>query len=244
MIVRITSVKNWHQTIVNKGYTMRENLEIRQQIIDAAIDLHINNGGNFTLKQLCQKAKIKQGEFYQQFNSKNQVLGQFYPLCVQRCREMSLQIEAYHSMSLAEKLGNFIYMMFDLLQEQREFVDETFGEMVFLNAGTAFHREVADVIGEILENDPQIPDLQRSFLLNAQMYDVLAKEYIHLLKFWLSDDSPNFEKSMALTDKLVNFLEEVLHSNVIGHAADLLKFFVQNDVIKLNIPLIKWLIQR
>lgn len=223
---------------------MRENLEIRQQIIDAAIDLHITTGGNFTLKQLCQKAKIKQGEFYQQFNSKNQVLGQFYPLCVQRCREMSLQIEAYHSMSLAEKLGNFIYMMFDLLQEQREFVDETFGEMVFQNTGTAFQREVADVIGEILESDPQIPDLQRSFLLNAQVYNFLAKEYIHLLKFWLSDDSQNFEKSMALTDKLVNFLEEVLHSNVIGRAADLLKFFVQNDVVKLNFPLIKWLIQR
>ena len=225
-------------------YTV-DTTELKRRVVAAAIDLSIDNQGRFTVKQLCQKTDISQGDFYRLFNSKHLVLSEFYPLCVAQYRALTLEIDGYPAMSLSEKLGNFIYTMFDLLQEQREFVDDTFESMVTRARGqTTFHREVTAVFAEILESDPELPNLQRAFLLNSWIYDFLTSEFLQLLAFWISDDSPNVERSMALSDKLVAFLEEVMHSNVVGKGADLLKYILENNVIKLNIPLVRWFINR
>jgi hypothetical protein len=82
-----------------------------------------------------------------------------------------------------------------------------------------------------------------SYLLLTQIdlvYDFYFKEYTHLLRFWLRDNSEGKEKTFALTDKLTSFVEEVLYNKLMDKGVDLAKYFLQNNIIKLPFGINNW----
>ena len=211
----------------------------KQKIINSAINLYVSGDKKYTVKNIASGAKLKESDVYNEFNAKSHILPAYYPSTVQRFREMIAEIDDFESFSLEEKLSTFIYSMFDILQEQREFVDETFDEMVFRRAkNSPFQQEVATVFRDFLETSPAASAMQGMFVLRQDTYDFLAKEYTHLLKFWLRDTTENFSSTVALTDKLVSFLAELVQSGLIDKGVDLFKFFVNNGILKFDLPLI------
>ena len=110
----------------------RENeLAQRQKIVEAAIDLYVDDRENFTTSNLAKKTRIKKVEILRLFPSRGAILKYFYPLCVMRYKMMAAEIDGYADWPVDEKMSNFAYVMFDLLQEQREFVEEHFVEEIF-----------------------------------------------------------------------------------------------------------------
>lgn len=217
--------------------------ELKQRIVEAAIDLYLHDHSQFTVQHICEAAGVSRSQFYRIFGSKERALAQFYPLCVVRYREIVAMMDDHAGMTLAEKLANFIYIMFDFFQEQREFVAQTFEEMRRRKGWRQkFEAEIRQTLREILESDERVAMLQRTFLLNSITYDLLVGEYLSLVRFWLEDDSENYAKTMAYTDKLVNFLSEVLEISVVDRGFDLAKFIVQNNLE--NIPVINWFIKK
>lgn len=215
----------------------------KQKIIDAAIDLHVSGDKKYTIKNIAARAGLKEEDVYAEFNARSHILPAYYPSTVLRFREMIAEIDGFGDFSLEEKLSTFIYTMFDILQEQREFVDETFDEMVFRSGKKSdFVQEVARVFRDFLETSGAASGLQSMIVLKQDTYDFLAKEYTHLLKFWLRDTSENFSSTVALSDKLVSFLAELVESGLIDKGVDLFKFFVNNNLLKFDIPLISRLL--
>jgi len=207
-----------------------ETLEQKTAVIDAAIALYLSDA-EYTVKNICQRGKISQSELYKLFGNQNRVLRQFYPNCVARYRENIAMMDDYDSMSLSEKLENFIFVMLDFFQEQRAFVEKTFAKMLAMRTAKApFQNTVEDVFRTILENEKDVAFLQRTFLLNFLTYDLLAGEFFSLVKFWLSDDSEHYEKTMAYADKLINFLTEILEVSIVDKGFDLAKFVVQHNL--------------
>ena len=197
----------------------------KQKIVEAAIDLFIDDRANYTTANLARKTRIKKADILRLFPSRSAILKYFYPLCVLRYRAMIEEIEEYGDWSADEKLANFAYAMFDMLQEQREFVEEHFVEEIFRASGTSqFQRAAESLFAEILA-DTCAPEQLASFF---------AKEYLHVVRFWLADDSPDSERTMALVDKIVAFFAQALRSNELFYAGgDLFKYLVANNVIKL-----------
>ncbi len=217
--------------------------EFRQRIVEAAIDLYLHNPARFTVSHICEGAGVSRHQFYRAFGSKERALEQFYPLCVTRYREIVAMMDDHAGMTLAEKLANFIYILFDFFQEQREFVSRTFEEMCRRKSWRQkFEAEIRQTLREILESEERVAMLQRTFLLNSITYDWLTGEYFSLVRFWLGDDSENYAKTMAYADKLVNFLAEVLEMSVVDRGFDLAKFMVQHNLE--NIPVINWFIKK
>ncbi len=215
-------------------------VEQKTRVIEAAIALYLAGTDHYTVKNICEKGEITQSEFYKLFGNKERVLWQFYPHCVDRYRVIITMMEDHDRMSLSEKLENFIFVMLDFFQEQRLFVEKTFGKMLAKRpAKTAFQKEVEDVFREILENENDVAFLQHTFLLNFLTYDILAGEFFSLVKFWLSDDSENYEKTMAYADKLISFLTEILEISIVDKGFDLAKFVLQNNLK--NLPFYNWI---
>jgi len=228
---RVPNVNGYPEPLKNLLIMKAETLEIRQAIIEAAIDLYINDHNHFTVKYIAEKAGLSPADIYSCFPNKEAILRGFYTQQVHRYRLMIEEIDGFEDFTLAEKLSNFIYASFDLMQEQREFVEETFESKV-LNAysKTEYHKEVENLLKDFFTGDDRISSSSR-ILIQSFFYDLLRKEYFNLVLFWLDDASPDYEKSMALTDKLTGFLEEVMYSAVFDKGVDLFKFAISNGAL-------------
>ena len=201
-----------------------DQLAQRQKIVEAAIDLYVDDRANFTTANLAKKTRIKKVEILRLFPSRGAILKYFYPLCVMRYRVMAAEIEGYVDWPVEEKLANFAYAMFDLLQEQREFVEEHFVEEIFRASGTSsFQREAESLFAEILAGTCASEHLAAFF----------AKEYMHVVRFWIADDSIDSERTTALVDKIAAFVGQAMRSNELFYTGgDLLKYLIANNVIK------------
>jgi len=217
----------------------------REKIILAAIDLYLQHGMRFTMRSVAQRAKLKEAEVYRLFRTKGAVLKGFYSLCLERYGAIARETEGYDAFDFDEKLAHFVYVMFDLMEEQKDFVEDTFDALIFKSTQkTQFQRELEGMIAAHLEPPGAVSKTLQGLIGTPRVYAFLVKEYFFLVKFWLEDESDNAEKTMALADKLTAFIGECLKSRVLDRGLDLLKFLILNDVLKVNVPFLRRLIER
>ena len=204
----------------------------KQKIVSAAIALYIDDRANFTIANIARKTRIKKVEIYNFFNSRSAILKYYYPLCVERYRIMTADIDDFAIWSLEEKLANFAYALFDMLQEEREFVEEHFDEAIVHGSATSrFEHDVGALLNEFIGED----------CTTGWLASFLAREYVHLIGFWLADESSDAQRTMALVDKGASFVGEAVHSSALLHKGiDLTKYLVANDIVK--IPLAKMIL--
>lgn len=214
----------------------KEVIEKRNRIVNAAIDLYVNNPETFTLKNIAKKARVKEAEIYSHFPNKAAILKDFYSGIVPQYKEMVKQIEGYELYDLSEKLSNFVYSSLDMMQEQRDFVEKTFNDFILHpHRKPDFQQQVESLVEEFMSEDNRIA-ASNQYLLNAFTYSLLSREYLFLVRFWIQDESPGSEQTMALTDKLTSFINEILYSAVLDKGFDLGRFLISNRVIRPNIP--------
>lgn len=204
----------------------------KQKIVSAAIALYIDDRANFTIANIARKTRIKKVEIYNFFNSRSAILKYYYPLCVERYRIMTADIDDFAIWSLEEKLANFAYALFDMLQEEREFVEEHFAEAIVHGSATSrFEHDVGALLNEFIGED----------CTTGWLASFLAREYVHLIGFWLADESSDAQRTMALVDKGASFVGEAVHSSALVYKGiDLTKYLVANDIVK--IPLAKMIL--
>jgi AcrR family transcriptional regulator len=204
----------------------------KQKIVSAAIGLYIDDRANFTIANIARKTRIKKVEIYNFFNSRSAILKYYYPLCVERYRIMTADIDDFAIWSLEEKLANFAYALFDMLQEEREFVEEHFDEAIVHGSATSrFEHDVGALLNEFIGED----------CTTGWLASFLAREYVHLISFWLADESSDAQRTMALVDKGASFVGEAVHSSALVYKGiDLTKYLVANDIVK--IPLAKMIL--
>ena len=204
----------------------------KQKIVSAAIALYIDDRANFTIANIARKTRIKKVEIYNLFNSRSAILKYYYPLCVERYRIMTADIDDFAIWSLEEKLANFAYALFDMLQEEREFVEEHFDEAIVHGSATSrFEHDVGALLNEFIGED----------CTTGWLASFLAREYVHLISFWLADESSDAQRTMALVDKGASFVGEAVHSSALVYKGiDLTKYLVANDIVK--IPLAKMIL--
>lgn len=216
--------------------TTKEELQKRDRIVEAALDIYVNESAPFTLKNIAKKARVKEAEIYSYFPNKAAILKDFYTQIVPLYKAMIKEIEGFEQYDLSEKLSNFVYSSLDMMQEQRDFVEKTFDDFV-LNPDqkSEFQNQVEKLVEEFVNEDPKVSG-SNQYLLNSITYSILSKEYLYLIRFWIRDESPGSEKTMALTDKLTSFLNEILYSAVLDKGFDLGRFLISNRVTRPNIP--------
>lgn len=206
-----------------------EHTDLRQHAIKAAIDLYLEDKSKFNMRNVAAKLEVQPAEIYKLFPTKEAMLKAWYKDIVKNYKAMVAEIEDFPSYTLAEKMQNFAYTSFDMLSEEREFFNHTFDKMV-LRQGTSkgMGKDVKHMLKEWIEDDERIADSAQPFIGNFS-YELLAREYFHLLHFWKTDDSEDAERTVALTDKLTTFVEEVLYSKVVDRGVDAFKYLFQQS---------------
>ncbi|MEX0845105.1 MAG: hypothetical protein WD022_07470 [Balneolaceae bacterium] len=199
-----------------------EEINIKLELSETAIGLYLED--KYSIFNLAEETGKTASEIYVLFPNKKSILQFYYSSLVLRYRAMISEIEDFESYSISEKLSNFAFTLFDMMEERRVFVKRTFEEMEFQSCSTTdFQKEMKDVIDDFFSADKNIA-ASASLLMGDIFYSFLKTQYLYLIKFWLNDNSKGRERTFALTDKITGFIEELVYSKIIDKGFDLAKY--------------------
>lgn len=197
-----------------------EQLEQRKIILDAAMALYMSDKKQFTIRNIAISAQTTTDVIYQFYSTKDEILRDFYNLIPHIYRHQIREMPEYQELMLADRISNFIYTFFDMLQEQRHYVDETFNAFILSDHSKTFRNSIANMLREILDNDPRVSDLNRVVIPDFT-FQFASSQFISLLQFWMNDNSEGAGKTLAFVEKLTVFTQEVMYSDIIGKGLDL-----------------------
>lgn len=211
-----------------------EELQQKLEIADAATQLYVEKNGSFTLHDVANRADITVSELFNYFDDKHAIIYFFYTSLVIRYRLMIDEIEDFETFTLSEKLSNFAYATFDLMDEREQFVEQTFCPYILRTCKrTEYEKNIETLLSDFIKNDSG-KSASSDFITNDCSMRLIGKKYLHLVDFWINDKSEGKEVTMELTDKVTGLIQEALYTSVIDRSFDLAKFLFSNDILTRN----------
>lgn len=207
-----------------------DELQVKLQITYKAAELYVRQDGTFTLNQIARETDLEVGEIFNYFPDKRSILEFYYISLILRYRMMIADITDFESYTLSEKLSNFVYASFDMVAEQRAFVDKSFNHIILGSYHkTEFEKEAEKLIRKFFETDPLV-SASNQMMATRYLFSLLGNKYLWLIRFWLNDNSEEHELSMELTDKITALVQEMAYNSVIDKGIDLIKLIISNKV--------------
>lgn len=214
-----------------------EKLQTKLEITGIAVDLYVEQGGEFRLNQISKEIDLSVAEIFDYFPNKQAILDFYYTSLVIRYRLMIEEIDDFETYSLSEKLSNFVYASFDMMAEKQAFVEQTFKRRIRCSYNKKeYTKKVEEIFTSFFKEDPRISS-SGSLLLNGLFFQLITKKYLYLVSYWIQDDSEGKERTMELTDKVTAFIQEVMYNSVADKGFDLLKFLLSNTNINCSNPI-------
>jgi AcrR family transcriptional regulator len=211
--------------------------KIKLSIADAAARLYVEQNGSFSLHQVARETDLNVGAIFEFFDDQQEIIYFYYASLVKRYRLMIEEIEGFEGFTLSEKLSNFAYASFDMMAERETFVKQTFKHYILCSCKqTAYEEQIEHLLKEFFENDPG-RSASSDMMINQCSLRLVRKKYLHLVRFWLNDNSEGKQMSMELTDKVTGLIEEALYTSVVDRSFDLAKFLFSNETISRHVPL-------
>lgn len=199
-----------------------EDLELRQRLVQATVDLYNEEPASCTLPRAAAAAGLDLPTARRLYRTKGALLKGYYDLCLLRYRAMLEEIDGYADFDLNEKLSTLVYTLFDLFEEERDFVEGTFEEWICRSpAKSRFQNGVEELIAETLQGTTALPSGADRLLP-----PLMARQHLRLVRHWLHDESPDAEETLALADKAIAFGAEALQSRLWANGADLARYLL------------------
>ena len=179
-----------------------------------------------------EELKLKEGTFFKYFNSFEHLEKSFWLSIFEGTLERVQSQEEYQSYSINEKLLALYYTWMEELQDYRSYAtyvlkQEHFYEF-FPSEFSLFKERFEEVCTELVNEGLGTQEIaDRMFITDKYKY-VLWYQPVTIIKFWVKDQSENFENTDALIEKTVNFSFDLMRSNGIGSFFDLAKFHIQH----------------
>ncbi|GAB4403260.1 MAG: hypothetical protein OHK0039_02190 [Bacteroidia bacterium] len=133
--------------------------------------------------------------------------------------------------SAREKVLGLFFTWFEILRDARSvvvFLDQSGDWYAPAAAYTAATKAPFKVLMKgILKSGTDAGEIADRLLLPGIYQDGLWAWALFLLRFWLSDTSPNFERTDVAIEKGVNFIFDLIQPNSLDSGVDLLRFLWQ-----------------
>jgi len=198
-----------------------QELAMRQRLVQAAVALYNEDPAACTLSRAAAKAGVDTQAARRLYRTRGALLKGYYDLCLLRYRAMLEEIDGYADFDLAEKLSTFVYSLFDLFEEERDFIEATFEEWICRSPSKSrFQRGVEELMAEHLQ------DTELTGGIAAMLPPLMSRHYLRLVRHWLHDESPDAEETLALADKAIAFGAEALQSRLWTNGADLARYLL------------------
>lgn len=213
---------------VRKKTEKQESLD-KDQLLSLYMDYVLENETTpKTVYKFCKENNVKEEEFYNFFGSFDGLRKGIWTRFFDHTLDVIQKSSEFQSFSAREKMLTFYYTFFEVLTANRSYVlftlQQNRSQLEKLEQLKGLRPKVknfsVDIVREI--NDQK----QNKFLKNSETVfsEAAWLQLLFLLKFWMDDNSPQFESTDVAIEKSVNTVFDVLDNTTLERIVDLGKF--------------------
>ncbi len=174
-------------------------------------------------------------EFYQLFNSFEALEADIWHDFFQHALDKMQGEEVYQQYSGREKMLSFYFTLVEILKAHRSFVSFFFQmrnkrRVSFdgLKSFKRFREGYLDFVRDLLLEAGDTGEILMRPVIGDRYAELLWPQTFFVLKFWVEDNSDNFERTDAAIEKVVNLSFDLMSKTPLDSAFDFAKFVVQN----------------
>lgn len=201
----------------------------KSNIIEAYMDYVLEHEHEpKSVYKFAKDLKIKESEFYSHFGSFKGLKQHIWDSFFKNTTDVISKADGYDEYGSREKMLIFFYTFFEVLTANRSYVlftlDENNDMTKNMNQLRSLRKHIKAFTKELIEidnDDKQISLLKR----NESVFSEGAWiQFMFLLKFWIDDNSAEFEKTDVAIEKSVNTIFDVFDNTPLEQVIDFGKF--------------------
>ncbi|MEP2937082.1 MAG: TetR family transcriptional regulator C-terminal domain-containing protein [Gilvibacter sp.] len=181
-----------------------------------------------SIYKFCKHQNIQEPEFYAHFGSfdtlKQQVWQQFFTHTIQLLEKS----KDYEASPAKEKMLSFYYTFFELLTANRSYVLFTLEDkkniMKSLQELKGLRQHIKEFAKDLIEHNNE----NKSLKITKHPVSVFSEgawvQTLFILKYWMEDSSPEFEKTDVVIEKSVRVVFDVFDTTPLESLIDFGKF--------------------
>lgn len=179
----------------------------------------------------AQESKISEDEFYSYFNSFGALEREIWADWMAEAVQTVQNDEAFVDYSVREKLLALFFTWIEVLKENRSYVLMRFEKLDERELNPEFLIQLKHVYKDfihemIMEGKDTTEIAERPF---SNLYDKgFWLHLVFLTRFWVKDDTKDYEQTDAAVEKSVNFIMDLIAKGPLDSFVDFAKFLYQN----------------
>ncbi|MCW3467257.1 TetR/AcrR family transcriptional regulator [Chitinophaga nivalis] len=183
---------------------------------------------------LCKTLDISEADFYAVYSSPEAIEKDIWLAIFQDTLEQLHADEIYQQYNAQEKLLAFYFLWVQKLKEDRSYLllqkaSFRFPELHHRKLET-FRLAFNKYVGELVKEGYQSNEIKERKYISDQYIHGFWIQALFVLKYWLDDNSANFEMTDAAIEKAVNLSFQLIRSNTLDSLLDFGKFiFTRNQ---------------
>ncbi len=183
--------------------------------------------------KFAKELKMKEEEFYTYFTSFESIKSAIW---LDLFEETLSQIEAqevFKTYSAREKFLSFLFTWIEELKKNRSYLLSLYGvhgkTMLTLPKEAAeFKSRFKDFANDIILEGKETEEIANRPLISDRYDEAMWLQVWFVLKYWLDDRSPRFEKTDAAIEKSVNLAFDLMGKSALDSFLDFAKFLYQS----------------
>lgn len=176
----------------------------------------------------CKELGVSEADFYQHFGSLSHVKEQIFCQFFDNAYGLISKVKDYATQSPKEKLLNFYFTFFEVLMLNRSYVlfvlADTGVNLQKLGVLKGLRNAFKEFVSGLIEEGNAVKQSRFSKHPEVFFSEGAWVQLLFLLKFWMDDDSPSFEKTDMAIEKSVRIVFDVFDNTPIDSIVDFGKF--------------------
>jgi len=204
--------------------------EVRHSILNAYID-HLQKTGRayVSVHSLCHDLKIDEKEFYPEFPSLNAVEKAFWRQWIDHIISAVSSGKEWAAFGAKEQYLAFLFAFAGEALGKRSLLEQRFSKLTLLCSPRALEGlkdSFKDFAGGIIARGMETGEIAHRGPLGNAYPEVLYIHWRIVLEYFLKDESADFERTDAFIEKTVELAFDLLRTQAIDSAADLIRFLL------------------
>lgn len=208
---------------------------MEKDAIRAAYRAHLlrHNAPPASIFQLTQGLGIAESEFYQHYATFGAIDRDIFRSFIDDARTRAEATPEYAAYSVREKLLAFYYTLVEQLKNERSYINLITQREPFHNRLTPVYLQDAkarfeDYAEELLIEGRSTKEVVRRAFLSDRYPAGFWLQLLFLLRFWLRDSSPNFERTDEAIEKAVTLSFDLIGRNSLDSAVEFGRFLFRS----------------
>lgn len=206
------------------------------KIVELYMDHVLENGAVPTsVYKFCKENKLKEEEFYAHFGSFDTIQQSIWSRFFESTLTLLKKNEQYESMTNEERMLTFFFTFFENLTLNRSYVLFALKEHKNSFEGLAqlkgLRKDFKDFATELIRERNEEKNL-KILKYNEPLFSEGAwLQLLFLLKFWMEDGSPGFEKTDIAIEKSVTTIFQIFENTSLEKIIDFGKFLYKEKFV-------------